>query len=361
MSYRKNNIEHFCFLGVGDCGATANTTTTTNVDKVFNNSTDLTLIKETVNKNIMNRITEDAKSCSASTAQNQLIDLKFGDIAGDFNLSGVSQTQTAKMNFSCVNMAKYENESATDLANAFTNQLETKFDTEALDKLESNAAGQAVNGFLPTASSTVNTNVNTNLNVSVNNSIKKTMRDAIANEVQKNFTTKTVNACISNLVQEQVYRQSVGNVGGNVNIKNITQEQFIDSVANCVNKNDDINRTVDKVANVLNTINTDGVKAKSTSDIKATAEGKAESKGVDSVIDSVFGGIAGIFSSMTGIIIVAVIGFVLVAAIGAYFLLKTDPETRKALTGQKKMGGGHMYSIGMDILRSPAKKSLWSL
>ena len=99
-------IEPFCALGIGDCGSTSNTATNVTNNQKIINDTQLTTIKSNTYKNIMNNVNKDASTCSASTGQSQNVDLDFGDIEGTVNVGGVSQSQTAKLNFSCVNTAK---------------------------------------------------------------------------------------------------------------------------------------------------------------------------------------------------------------------------------------------------------------
>jgi type IV secretory pathway VirB2 component (pilin) len=299
-------------------GSESKSSVTTNIDKQIINDTELKVIKESISKNIMNKINEDASSCRDASQQSQAIEFVFGDVSGDFNLSGVNQLQKKKMNFSCVNTANYETTIAQDIANNFSNKLETKYDNDIMDKLETNASAAATSGALALTPSNSDSNVNTNYNLKVTNKISKTMHDIISNEVQNNFHSKNIQECVTTTAQQQNNKLKVGNVGGNVKIDNISQEQYLEGITKCVNENKDVTNTINKVASQLNNISTDGITTAAKTDIKTTSDSKAESKGVDGIIDSIFSGIAGIFGQWVWIIVIVVIGLVLI--LGVFFM-----------------------------------------
>ncbi len=329
-------------------GAESKSSVTNNVNQVINNEVDLKMIKETVNKNIMNTITEQASSCTAQAIARQQIKTKVGDIVGSkgVKVGGGEQEQKVKVKLSCVDVSKVENQMANDIANAFATQLETKFDNDAMAKLEGNAKTQAEGGFLPLGSTSSDSNVTNNYNLNVSNKISKTMKDMITNETQRNFHTKTLKERLATLQAEQVMETEVGNIKNSedVQVGGGKQKQDAELIMEAISQDQTINKTIDKIANQLNSIDVTGVTTKAATEVSATATSEAKQKGAESIIDSIFGGIAGIFGQFKWIIIAVVIGIII---IGTVFFLTGGQETlQKGIeTAGEKMGGGSYLNM----------------
>jgi hypothetical protein len=326
-------------------GATESKSTITNtVNQNIINNTDLQMIKENITKNNIEAITKSSASCSAQIQAQQLQEVTLGNVGGDLNFTGGAQDQTVILNLSCVQLSKVQNDMAQNIANAFGSQIETKFDTEAMAKLEANAKSDSTRGALAVGSSSSESNVNNTYNLNVKNNISQTMKDIIVNETNKTFNTEKMQKALSTINSKQEQIIKAGDVGKNANIEMGEQKQKVELFMKAVQEDETINSSIDKIANQLNSISSAGVTTKASGDIKATATSEATAKGVDSVIDSFFSGIANIFGQFKWIIIAAVIGIVL---IGVVFFLTGGQETlQKGIeTAGEKMGGGSRIGV----------------
>jgi hypothetical protein len=335
--------------------ASSKSAVTTNVKQVIDNQVDLKLIKETVNKNIMNSITENASSCSAQVMANQAIKRQFKGISGGkIKIGNTEQEQKVSLQLSCIDVTKIENNMANDIANAFANQLESKFDMDAMTKLESNAKTQAENGVLSLGTAKSDADVKTNYDINISNKISKTMKDIIKNETQKNFHTKTLKERLATLQANQAIE------GGLENAKNIDYEegntkqtQTVDLVMQAIAEDQTINKTIEKISNQLNNIDVSGVTTKLTSDISASATSEAKQKGVDSIFDSLFNMLGNMFKGWMGMLI---IGLIVVCVIVVVFFLTGGQETLQQgiSVAATKMGGGELVyafkSLNMNEL-----------
>lgn len=343
-------------------GSESKSTVKNEVNTVIDNEVDIKMIKETVNKNIMNTIKEQASSCSAAVQAKQKQKRKVGNVKGGSVTFGKSrQEQKVSLSLSCVDVTKSENNMANDIAQAFESQLETKFDTQAMAKLEGNAKAQATTGALALGSTSTDSNVENIHNLNISNKISKTMKDMVTNEIQRNFHTKTLKERISNLQAEQAIEEEVGDVeDAEVTFEGGEQVQDVTLVMEAIAEDTSINNTIDKIATQLNSIDTTGVTTSAKTEATATAESISESKGVDSVVDSVFSGVAGVISSIGGIfgqftwiIIAVVIG--IVAILGVFFMTGGQ-ETLQA--GIAKAGGGYSQKGGGGFINSKTDQDL---
>jgi hypothetical protein len=342
-------------------GAESKSAVTTNVSQVIDNQVDLKMIKETTNKNIMNTMTVNSASCSAAAAAKQTMKTKVGNISGlkKGKIGGGDQEQKVSLQLSCIDTSKIENNIANDIANAFASQLETKFDNNAMAKLEANAKTQAEGGMLPLGSTSTDSNVTTNYNLNVSNKISKTMKDMITNETQKNFSVKTLKERLAQLQAEQVLETEVGNItdSEDLEIGGGKQKQTADLIMKAISEDQTINKTIDKITNQLNSISVDGVTSKAISDVSATATSEAKQKGFDSIVDSITGMIGGIFKGWMGLMMV---GLVVIAIIVGIFFFTGGQETlQQGMTlAASKMGGGAKVLSKNDMEIVSAFKSL---
>lgn len=335
------------FLGIGESKSTSNITNTVN-QKIIN-EVDLKTIKESVNKNIMNTITENSSSCSAAISQDQeQVNVIGGIKGGNVNIAEISQSQRAKLSLSCVDVSKIENNLANDVANAFSTQLESKFDTDAMAKLDANAKTQASTGAFALGSSSSDSNVSNTYNLNVSNKISKTMKDMISNEIQRNFNTKTLKARLANMQQKQKQTNLITQLdGANLDIGKIGQDQDADLVMKAVSEDSTITNTIDKVMSQLNSISTEGVTTKASGDASAKTDTSAQAKGVDSLLDSFFSGL----SSLKYVFIMLIIGAVV--AIGIFFFTGGQETLQK---GIDKAAGGRISNFECNELINVFKK-----
>jgi hypothetical protein len=159
-------------------------------------------IKEDVTNNIMNKMTEQASSCSAQMAAKQKMKTKVGDIMGlkVLKIGGGQQEQQVSLQLSCIDVSsKLENNMANIIANIVSQYLVKKFDDTSMLKLENNLKNQMSIGKFPLGSTTVDTNVTQNYNFNISVKMPFTIKNIIVNEINKNFSTKTLKERVANL------------------------------------------------------------------------------------------------------------------------------------------------------------------
>jgi len=322
-------------------GAKTSTNITQTTRQEVVNDTDLKLIKNNTYKNIMNQINKDASVCAANSAQLQDIKAKIGKIHGDWNITGTTQKQSSMLDFSCVNVQNMTDDFASDIGQEFSDNLTTNYDTTALAELGANADSAAKSGFLPLSSTTSDSNVNQNTNINISNKINKTIQTGITNEIKKNFTSEKLNSCVSNASQKQKQDYESEEVMGNVNMFNLSQEQALNTVTNCVQEDVSLNKTIDKIGTVLNTISNDGVKTTTASSDTGKASSSAIAQGFNDLID-------GILDAFTGPFKWLIIGGIIIAIGIVIFLM--SPAGQKATSramdiAEKKMKGGDIVDI----------------
>lgn len=298
-------LEPFCAFGIGDCGSTSNTTITTDVSQKIINDTNINLIKNNIYKNTLNYINKDASNCGSSIQQQQNVSTDIGEITGNISISGIKQIQQSNNNFSCVNISKYANNIAQDISDATVANIIDNNDTNVINKLEQNAESSASTGFLALSATTSDANIQNNYNINQTNKINKTIANTINNEINKTFETANLQTCINNVAQTQSINAKAKKISGDVSISDISQEQTAQSIANCINNNESINATIDNIANTINNISTTKLSNKSETEIKNVAKSEAVTKGLDDLINSLFGNLQNIV--IIGIIIVVII------------------------------------------------------
>ena len=348
---------------MGGSHSTASSTST--VKQVINNTSDITAIKESVNKNIMNTITNNSSTCSAAAQANQKMKTVVGNISGVHGgqFGGGTQTQQVSLNLSCVDVVKDQNDMANNVANAFTNQLSTKFDNAAMNKLQNNASAQASAGTLAIGGgSGSNTSTNQNLDLNVSNNVNQTMKDIITNETQRNFNTNTLATKIASLQAAQAMDTEVGNVSdsSDIQVGGGSQTQAASLVMSAVSEDSTINKTVDAITNALNNISTTGVTTEATSDLSSSATSESHTAGLNdlasSIFGGIFGGIAGVFGSMQNFLIIAVIGVVIVLAI--FFFTGGQETLQQGIKAAADAKGGNLSYNKSDIELVKAFKSI---
>jgi hypothetical protein len=300
--------EHICILGMGDCGAKTTTTQETNVNQDILNKTDIKMIKENISKNMMNVMTKKAAVCSAKQQAEQAQEAEFGEVGGDFNVNMGDQKQKVKLQLTCIQMNEVKNDLAQTITTDIAEKLESKFDTAAMAKLEADASAKATAGVLPMGKTESNVNIKNNYNLSVKNDISKTMKNVIVNETQKNFNTDTLAQSLASTIAKQKQRVGAKKVDGNVNLTMGSQDQDVETFFKAVQEDKTMNKAVDEIATKLNTISSEGVTTKAAAESKSSAKAESEQKGVDSIVDSIFG-------AYKWIMIAGVIGIVIVIAI----------------------------------------------
>jgi hypothetical protein len=273
---------------------------------ITNNTLNLNDI-ETVNKNIMNigveALVKNAMNCSSTVNQNNLCNFNDLTVQGDFNLNA-NQSNTAKINFSCIQESKAQSDMSTAMINEIMNNVASLSNTTAGTKLNaiadsSNTTGSGSTGG--TSSSSVSGIVTNNITNATYNKIQNIYEQNLKN----NFTAETVSNCIGKTTQNNALSASGVSIQGNANIGCI-QTNSLEQIQNCKQLSDALNKTAQQTAQELGlTTITDNTSA-TTTDASASATSKNVSTGpieeignaVSQVLDSVIGilGLGALFS-----------------------------------------------------------------
>jgi hypothetical protein len=313
------------------------------VEQNMVNNTDIKMIKKNVNKSMMNVITKKSASCSAQMVNKQKQELDLGDVGGDLVVGGGDQTIKATLQLKCVQLGKIQNDLARTIANNYSEQLNSKFDTSAMAKLGAEANAKAKSGFLPLGKSSSDVNIENKYKLNVTNNINKTMKNIIVNETNKTFNTDSMQKALSiaQNSQEQVIKAT--KVGGDAKVHFGNQEMAVKQFMDAVQRDEATNKTIDNITNQLNSISTTGVSTKAATTVTAKGTATSEAKGFDSIVDSITGMIGGIFKGWTSMII---IGLIVVAVIVGIFFMTGGQETLQQ--GIEAASGGSMNGGGID-------------
>ncbi len=259
---------------------------------------------DTVNKNIMNSSVEtlvkNASSCSSSVDQTNQCNVTDSTIAGDFNLNA-TQTNIAKVNFSCVQASQASADMMAAMSQAMTQEMKSLNGTDAAANLNAAAGTSNKTGALTTGGGSSSSQTNANVTNNVTNETITKVENIFEQNISNNFTADTVNECIGRTSQSNVVDVEGVKVGGNANI-GCNQTNSIEVVQECKQLSEAINKTTQEVFNELGlSVSTESDTSSATeSTMTATSEnvstGLVQDLGtaVSSVIDSV-GGVLGAF------------------------------------------------------------------
>ena len=113
--------------------------------KITNNTVNKNYM-DTLNKTIMNSamstMINNASSCSSSVNQNNSCDMSGTKIAGNFDFSG-KQTNTAKVNFSCIQASQTSADMVTSMMASMTAEMKALNGTD--DAVQLNTAANSLN------------------------------------------------------------------------------------------------------------------------------------------------------------------------------------------------------------------------
>ena len=311
--------EPFCAFGIGDCGGSTVSTTTLSSNKKLLNESDIKDLKEHLVKNIVNTTQTLSNACSQNINASQTVGNFSGStVGGNFSISGVSMTQNVSANFSCVNIEHSMNHIVQNLSDKFSDIMSSKFNNNDNTKLNDASAVSATSQYL-SAMPNVNSNTNVNYNLTVSNKLNKSMQSIFKTVMEKNLDAKEIQNCIANITSQQ----AVGDVSntkieGDADISNITMTDAVSALTSCSNKSSTVNNTLSKLQTVVNTVIKEQLATTATEAATETTTTASKGEGVFSI----FTKIGGMFKSMESILIVLIIVGGIAAVIGGYFYMQ---------------------------------------
>ena len=286
-------------------GNKASSSSNQNITNNIVNKNLLDTVNKTVMESAVSTMINNASSCSSAIDQNNNCSMNDASIAGDFTMGG-TQSNKAKVNFSCIQASQTSADMATSMAASMAAEMKAASGTAVAAQL--NNASQAANssGFGATGGSSAS-NSNTNVNTNITNDTIAHVENIFSQNLSNNFTANTVNECIGKTTQSNNISASGIKVGGNAKIS-CDQTNSLESVQECKQLSEAISKTILKTAQELGmkteTSNTAATKT------EATSTSKSENVSTGAIQD-LGGAVSGILGSVTGLASLAVLGPIL--------------------------------------------------
>jgi len=243
---------------------------------------DQNITNTTINKSILNNLNEtmmntsyntlltDAKNCSNSVALNNLCKFDNIDAKGDVVIGG-DQSNSAKVDFTCVQTANAKNDMSSAMLQNLASQMESINGTSAAAALNAAAAGSNSTGALTTSGGSTDSNTSTNVKNNVDNQTISNIKNVFEQNLNNNFTSETVAQCIGKTELSNELEAGNINAGGNVKI-NCIQQNSAEVIQQCEQLSSAINKALSETANAL------GMEVISGSATEAKTEAKAETE-----------------------------------------------------------------------------------
>jgi hypothetical protein len=262
-----------CILGMGSCGNKSSSAFTTNVSLI--------------NQAMTNMVTNTSSSTSVTTFNSQSNNITVLPPKGyDYRtwgplVKGCTQKNEQTMDSSQRVSVSLDVSSTKNLQKQISNALTAQNDKALKQKSDFLQTASNVSDTATTVNQAISNLVATNISDSVTNSLKVLLTNAQKNK----FTMYGPVEC----TKENPYLST--------NTQKLVSSQIVDTITKAL--------TSTTLKDVMAT----------TSDIKNKEETEQEGKGLSSLIDSVFKGISGIFSSVAFAIIAPIIAIVIIIAI----------------------------------------------
>ena len=312
----------FCFLGAGDCGANS-TNTSVNETNIINSDT-LNMINKNINQFVANTVVSQAGKCAAASDQNQTIDWSGAKVGGDFRIGKIDQNQTSKVNFGCVQVSKFQNEIANGVIDRMSAAMKNEFSAEALNKLAQTAESEASAGFLSTGAQSNSTNNNIFV-YNQRNDINKNIQNIMQNELTNNLNLNSLQECVSSVHQKQLQTFHGLQVGGNVNIDELKQQQGLEYMSECVQNQGIVSQVTNKVMKDLGITVENKTATSVTSDVEQISKSKSKASGIfesiGNMISDVVDSIGNIFGSFVWAIVFCVVMLCLCCCLPSILLI----------------------------------------
>lgn len=267
------------------------------------NKSDIDILNKSINDFVTNTVVNQASKCSANITQLQTVDLSNMKVAGDFNIGEIDQKQTAAITFDCVQVSSFSNTLANGIMTQYVEAMKNNMSVDTLDKITTAADAKMESGFLNTGGGGGSSSkIKTDYKYNMTNETSKSIQNIIQNSITNNLDLDDLQECVASIKSSQEVITAGTEVGGNVNIGVIRQDQAATLLGKCVQQRNNANDITNQIVNDLGlTIDeTNSVKKTTETDTKATA--KNEAKGVfESLgdgIGGVFGGIGNLFGGL---------------------------------------------------------------
>lgn len=227
----------------------------------------------TLNENIMNTavntLVSNANKCTSAVNQNNLCSMTNSKIGGDLVIGG-TQSNTATVDFSCVNANQASSDMSTAMMTAMLSEIKALNGTEAAAKLNSSSDASNTSGFGSTGGS-ASAGSKTSVSNEVSNETITHIQNIFTQNLSNNFSSETVNDCIGKTTQTNIIDASGSTVGGNATVSCI-QTNTLEQIQKCSQLSDAISKTTQETFQEL------GLKTSTENTTKTETEATNEAK-----------------------------------------------------------------------------------
>jgi hypothetical protein len=263
---------------MGNSNSTTNSTVNNMTNQTYVTENDFKQLYSNTSEAVANAMVTNGNTCSTSNTIDQTINFNGNTIRGGLNLSGITQSAKIKVDFSCINVAKAEQEMAQAVLSELMNKINNSTNQAALNAMSTKADASAAAassgiGFLSgNASSSTNNTTNNTFNLKNVTTNRQNIQTVLKNSINTNFKTENINKCISEMASRQSIVVTNSDITGGVDASGITQEAGITGAVNCVNQAGTIQAIVQKAAAQL------GVVVENTTEAKTSSKMETEQK-----------------------------------------------------------------------------------
>jgi len=318
-------------LGLGFGGVFGSKAVITN--KIENRTiatSDLKLLNDSTNKFVVDAIIKLASSCTATRVL--YAETRFGDVisVGKDSVAEfkTDREQDADLNFVCLQQSIQEIQVGTSIAQSIMNDLTQSIDTQALNKLVSEANAKLETGFLANPFASASSSINLDLKNIQEFETRRELENVIVNTVENNINIESIKECIDEIALSVL--EQGGNIiaiDGGVSRVSLKSSQVAKSLFNCQQLNEQTSTITNQLMANLGLRIVDDTKVKIETEVESKA--KAEVKAV---------GLEGVIAALLNPLILSIISVILLVIVGGvafyYFFMKGGEDGEdKSLKG----------------------------
>lgn len=260
-------------------GSSSKSITTNENNQTIVNKNDIKLLNDQLNEVIAKTTINNSTGCRSEVNQNQILDISGCKAGGDLNIQDVNFKQEVVVDFSCIQVSKVQNDIARSLMSNIMTEIQSKMDTESINKMNTIAKSNTSSGFGGFAPSSSSTQSNNKYNLDVTNDNSTDIQNIIKNVINVEFDVTDVQECVNSVVQNQRILARDCEAGGDINISNIKFDQAVETMTKCVQQKGIANKLTDTIKLGLGVVTAADSDTTATVDQTAIGESTAESKG----------------------------------------------------------------------------------
>jgi len=259
-------------------------------DTIINNNTINSLNKSIFDAS-METLVKNASTCSSAVNQNNTC--KFSNLysGGDVTIGG-NQSNTAKVDFSCVQASKVQSEMANAMVQKVLSELKSASGTEAAAQLNNAASGSQSTGAFSTAiANSSSSSTKQNVDRTIQNDTIANIESIFEQKINNSFTSDTVNECIGKTTQSNTLEADNIHTTGSITA-DCVQTNSLEQVQECKQLMDSISGATNQALQEL------GISVAAETEVTAAIEATAESVNTQTQT----GGFQDIFNGISSVV-----------------------------------------------------------